>query len=110
MSGAYTARRVDAVLNAHGEAAVLSRTGEGTTITLKAKRMAGSEDDMGGSSAQSSFKVRIGTAALAASAWADKFPKRADSLVIGGRTRIVRDADPKVDGGVTVMHVLALSG
>ncbi|CAB4167269.1 hypothetical protein UFOVP860_10 [uncultured Caudovirales phage] len=110
MSGAYTARRVEAVLAAHGEDAVLSREGVGTTITLKAKRLASSEDETGGSAAQSAFKVKIGTVALAASAWADKFPKRLDKLFIGGRTRTVRDVDTKVDGGVTVMHVLAVSG
>lgn len=110
MSGAYFRDQVEQTLNTHGETATLSREGEGTTITLKAKRLASSEDDTGGSAAQSAFKVKIGTAALAASAWSAKLPKRTDKLAIGGRTRSVLDVDTKVDGDITVMHVLAVSG
>ncbi len=70
MSGAYTADRVDAIITEHGETATLSRSGEATSISLFAKRVDSTDDDIGASSAsQARIKVRIGTAALAASAW-----------------------------------------
>ena len=110
MAGAYTARHVDAEITRHGESATLSRTGEATAITLQAKRYGSVENDIGGSAAQSRITVKIGTAALAASAWTDKYPKRADKLAIGGRTRVVTDVDTRGDAGATALYILTVDG
>jgi hypothetical protein len=71
VAGAFTARRVDALIARHGMPSTLARAGEATTISLAAKRYGSVEADIGNAAAQQEFKVRIGTAALAASAWAD---------------------------------------
>lgn len=110
MAGAFTARRVDALIAGHGMPATLARAGEATTIALSAKRYGSVEADTGNSAAQQEFKVRIGTAALAASDWADKTPKRFDTLAFDGKARKVLNVDTREDSGVTVMHILTVAG
>jgi hypothetical protein len=113
MSGSYTASRVDAILAAHGEPVTLSRPGEDTTIDLYAKRHergTGGEIDLGNSAAQTELHIKIGIAALAASAWIDKFPKRFDKVLIGGRTRTVTNVDTRTHGAVAVAHMLIAIG
>lgn len=98
-------------ISQHGESATLSRTGEGTTITLYAKRYGAAELDFGGTTAaQATMTVRIAPTELAASAWTDKFPKRHDKLLIAGRTCIVREVDTRKDGATTMLHILTVSG
>ena len=95
----------------HGEDATLARELEGTTITLKAKRLGGNTERVGGGTAeQQVFRVKIGTAELTASAWSVKAPKRGDKITIGGWTRSVRDARPISDGSTVVLYELEVAG
>lgn len=110
MAGAFTARRVDALIAGHGMPSTLARAGEATTIALYAKRYGSIEADTGNTAAQQEFKVRIGTAALAASAWADKAPRRFDTLAVDGKPRKVLNVDTREDAGFAVMHILTVVG
>ncbi len=92
-----------------GETMTLRRAGE-TDLALKGKRADGSTENIGGSAVQQNFRVRIAPTELAASGWADKKPKRKDSLVVSGRTLSVIDASPISDGSVVAMYVLEVSG
>jgi hypothetical protein len=109
MNARYIARRVAKIVAAHGETITLKREGE-TDLALKGKRIGGNVDDIGGTAAQQSFRVRIAPTELAASVWAVKEPKRKDALVVGGRTRLVTDVRPISDGDTVAMYELEVAG
>lgn len=95
----------------YGETATLARDGEGTTVSLKARRIGGNIEEVGGVTAgQQVFRVKIGSTELAASAWSTKEPKRGDRLTIGGRARTVRDARPIKDGSTVGLYELEVAG
>jgi len=113
MSGTYTAERVAATIDAHGDAMVLSRTGEASTISLNGKlKFTGIEDVGRNTAAQRTVEIRISDTAIAASAWAVKVPKRGDKIADteGGRTYVIDFVDTRKDGAVTVLHVLHAAG
>lgn len=96
---------------ARGESMTLARVGEGTTISLKGKRIPGSTEDVGGSAEQQRFRVKIGTAELLASAWATKVPSAGtDTLTVGGRARTVVDSRPIGDGDAVALYELEVVG
>lgn len=108
MSLIATARRF---VSRHGETATLAREEEATTITLKARRVSGTLEELaGGTGGQQSFRVRIGSAELLASAWTVKAPARGDHLNIGGRVRSVLDARPVKDGAAVGLYDLEVAG
>lgn len=114
MLGAYIASQVNAVMSDHGETMVLSRSTEGTTITLKGKRVAGTLDNVGNGD-QQTFRVLIGTAELAASAWSSKVPTAGgngagDTITVDGRARNVLDVRPRSDGDVVALYDLEVAG
>lgn len=93
-----------------GETMTLGRASEGTTISLKGKRMTGALDDLGNTSAQQRFRVKIAPTEIAASAWASKAPARYDTLIVGGVTRIVDDVHPLSDSAGVALYVLEVVG
>jgi len=94
-----------------GSSMTLAREGEGTTITLKGKRVPGTTVPVGNSAEQQSFRVKIGVAELAASAWSVKVPSSStDSLTVDGVARAVVDVRPLADGGVTGAYELEVIG
>lgn len=93
-----------------GETMTLGRAAEGTTITLKGKRMPGALDELGNTAAQQRFRVKIAPTEIAASAWASKAPARYDTLVVGGVTRIVDDVYPLMDGSAVGLYLLEVVG
>lgn len=94
----------------HGESMVLARTSEASTVTLKGKRIPGTTVEVGGSAVQQSFRVKVGVAELAASAWSVKEPKRGDTITVAGVPRAIEDARPLGDGGVTGLWELEVVG
>lgn len=110
MSAGYMAERVAAIIEEHGETMVLSRPAEGTTIELKGKRLPGNTEELGNSSVQSVFRVKLGAAKLAESTWATKAPKRGDTLMVDGRPRRVRDSFPLKDGDVVALYEIEVAG
>lgn len=107
MSILETAARMIA---AHGEDMTLARAGE-TSITLKGKRVPGTTESIGNSAEQQRFRVKIGTAELAASAWATKAPSSStDTLTVGGRVRSVLDVRPLADAGTVALYELEVAG
>ena len=88
----------------------LARAAEGTTISLKGKRVTGTLESLGNSSAQQRFRVKIATAELTASAWTTKVPARDDTIVIDGRTRMVDDVRPLLDGATVALYELEVVG
>ena len=101
---------VNAILQEHGEAMTLKREGEGSTVTLRGKRLPGTVADIGGSAAQQEFRVKIGTTELVVSSWASKTPVRSDSIVIDGRERSILDVRPLGDAGTVVLYELSVAG
>jgi len=97
------------ILAAHGESMTLKREGS-TSIAVKAKRLPGSIESIGGSAVQQEFRVRLGTAELAASGWSPAAPVRTDSIVIDGRERSIHDVQPLRDGDVVFMYDLTVAG
>ncbi len=98
-------------IKARGSSMTLAREGEGSTITLKGKRVPGTTVAVGNSAEQQSFRVKIGVAELAASAWAVKVPNAGtDSLTVDGLPRAVVDVRPLADGGVTGAYELEVVG
>lgn len=96
-----------------GETMTLNRT-DGTSITLKAKRI-GSTLEAVGNASQQSFRVRIATTELNASDWAVKVPSAGgdgagDTLTVDGRTRAVLDVLPLRDGDTVAMYELEVAG
>lgn len=102
--------RVAAIIAEHGETMTLSREGEGTTISLKGKRIPGTTDDVGGSANQQRFRVKIAPTELLASAWTSKVPSSTDTLTIGGRVRAVVDVRPLGDGETVALYELEVVG
>lgn len=93
-----------------GETMTLARAAEGTTIALKGKRVPGSTVETGGSAAQQQFRVKIGVAELAASAWSVKVPASTDTITIGSIVRTILDVRPIGDGGTTALYELDVVG
>lgn len=89
----------------------LTRLAEGTTITLKGKRLMGAAESIGNTATQQSFRVRIGTAELDASAWAVKEPKATgDTLTVDGRVRTIVDVQPLTYAGGVAGYVIECEG
>lgn len=114
MMAQYIADQVAAVIAEHGETMILARSTEGTTITLMGKRVGGGLDALGNAE-QQTFRVLIGTAEIAASAWASKVPTAGgagpgDTIMVGGRTRNVLDVKPRGDGDVVALYELEVAG
>ena len=101
---------VNTILQEHGEAMILRRESEVSTVTLKGKRLPGTVADISGSAAQQEFRVRIGTSELAASSWASKAPVRSDSIVVAGRERSILDVRPLGDAGTVALYELLVAG
>lgn len=97
-------------IDSHGETMTLARTAETNSISLKGKRIPGSLDQLGNTSAQQRFRVKIATAELAASDWTTKVPARDDTLVVGGVTRTVDDVRPLMDGSTVALYELEVVG
>lgn len=94
-----------------GDDMTLRREGVGTTITLKGKRIPGTTVAVGNSAEQQQFRVKIGVAELAASAWAVKVPNAGtDSLTVDGVERAILDVRPLNDAGVTALYELEVVG
>lgn len=97
------------ILAGHGESMTLKREGS-ASIAVKAKRLQGVTDSIGGSAVQQEFRVRLGTAELAASGWSPAEPVRTDSIVIGDRERSILDVRPLRDGDVVHLYELTVAG
>lgn len=110
MSGAHTADRAAAIISEHGETMTLARGAEATTISLKGKRIGGTTEEAGGSSARQRFRIKIAPTELLASAWTSKAPARKDTIVVNGRTRMVEDARPISDGATVCLYELEVVG
>ena len=100
---------VGRILAARGESMTLKREGA-TSIAVKAKRLQGSIESIGGSAVHQEFRVRLGTAELAASSWSPAAPVRTDSIVIDDRERSILDVRPLRDGDVVYMYDLTVAG
>lgn len=104
-------RNFNRVIRQHGESMTLTRSSEGTTITLKGKRILGSTESLGNTAEQQIFRVRIGLRELTASAWATKVPNSTgDVLTVGGRARVILNVQPLGDGATVVGYVLDVEG
>lgn len=113
MNSRYFAARVAKALARHGEAMTLKRAGE-TDLPVRGKRAGGGLDAVGNAE-QQDFKIIIGTAELAASAWAVKEPTSGgegpgDTIIVGGRTRNILDVKPRGDGDVVALYELEVAG
>ena len=96
-----------------GATMTLSRVGE-TSFTLKGRRIDGGIDKVGNAD-QQSFRVKIGTAELAASDWAPKVPSpggdgAGDTLTVDGRVRAILDVTPIRDGEAVALYDLEVAG
>lgn len=99
------------MLNRFGRSMTLTRSSEGTTITLKGMRVLGSAESLGNTAEQQRFRVRIGTSELAASAWAVKAPNaQGDTLTVDSYVRTITDAQPLNEAGTVVGYVLEVVG
>lgn len=99
------------MLARRGETMILARESEGTTVTLKGKRLGGGLDDAGNTAVQQAFSVLIGTTELLASAWSSKVPTAdADDITIGGRRRRILDVQPRLDGDTVGLYELVVAG
>lgn len=111
MSGGHVLRASARIVAKHGETMTLARAGEATTIALKGKRIPGGIDDVGGSARQQRFRVKIGVAELAASAWSSKVPSaEGDTITIGDIPRAVLDVRPLGDGETVALYELDVVG
>lgn len=106
----FIQRRVGQIIGDHGETVVLARDGEGTTITLKGKRLRGALEDAGNTATQQSFRVLLGTAELLASAWTVKAPQVDDVATVDGRRCSVLDVQPRKDGDTVALYELIVAG
>jgi hypothetical protein len=106
----FIAKRVAQIVGLHGQTMTLRRTGE-TDLAVIGKRVPDAGlDPTGGTSAQQSFRVRVRTTELDASAWATKRPKRHDLLQVDGTWRTVEDARPLGDAGTPALYELTVTG
>lgn len=92
-----------------GEPMVLARAGE-ASLPLQGRRLSATPLEVGGSSAQQSFRVKIGVSELAASSWPSKVPARGDTIAVGGVPRAIEDAQPVMVGEVVLMWLLEVTG
>ena len=108
MSATTAAHRL---LSRYGETMTLVRAGEASTIDLKGKRIPGSLDEVGGSARQQRFRIKIGVAELAASAWTSKVPSSdGDTITVGGVPRAVLDVRPLSEGDTVALYELEVAG
>lgn len=106
MGAVTSARRM---IDTRGEAMTLKRAGE-TDLPVMGKRLTGSIEDAGGSAARQSFRIKLSTTQLAASAWVSKVVTRKDSIVVGTRTCTIENAEPINDSGETALWFLEVVG
>lgn len=111
MSVASTAARM---VDLYGREMTLTRASEGTTITLKGKRIGGALAPLGNGD-QQRFRVKISIAEIAASAWATKVPSAGgtaagDTLTIGTHVYNVLDVKPLHDGETLALYELEVAG
>lgn len=92
-----------------GEPMVLAREGE-ASLPLRGKRLVGTVDEVGGSAAHQSFRVKIGVVELQASGWSTKTPQRGDTIAVAGIPRSIVDAQPVVVADVVLMWLLEVVG
>jgi hypothetical protein len=114
MAGAYTARRVAAALQDRGEPLTLRRRkGDGTwdEIAVSGKvfnpRLSSVELDGEVGSVQ---RVRISNAEIAASTLPNQAPTEKDQVVVAGQALTIDAVNTQKDSGVTLMHILEVSG
>lgn len=95
----------------YGDDFTLKRQGE-ADLPVKGKRMTlrYGIDPLGNSSVQQSFRLRIGTAELAASSWSSKVPARTDTIVVAGRTRAILNIAPVSVGATVAMYEFEVAG
>lgn len=98
------------MLTRYGATVTLARAGEAATISLLGKRIPGTPTEVGGSATHQSFRVKIGTSELAASAWASKAPARGDTITVDGVPRVIEDAQPLSVGEVVAVWLLEVAG
>jgi hypothetical protein len=99
------------MIAARGATMTLAREGEATTITLKGKRVPGTTVSVGNSAEQQQFKVKIGVAELAASAWSVKAPNSGtDSITVDGVPRTILNVEPLKEGATTGLYLLEVVG
>lgn len=112
MSGANTARRMNQIMNDHGEAMTLKRGGQ-ADLAVKGKRLmrsrTGGAGEFSNSAADTALYVRISNVEIAASAWPNP-PVIGDIIVMGGRGYSINHVDTRVDGATVLAHFMFLDG
>jgi|GEM_PF-653271 len=103
-------RAVWLIMIAHGETMTLSRTSEATTIAVQGKRIPGALEQLGNTSAQQRFRVKVAVTEIEAAGWAIKKPARNDTILIGGVTRMVDDVRPLMDSNSVALYELEVVG
>lgn len=105
------ANSVSGIIDRHGEAMTLKRTGEADLPVIGKRISGGALADIGNSATEQVFRIRLSTTQLGASGWAVKVPSAdTDLIVVGGRTRKVLDAMPMGDGGTVACWMLEVAG
>lgn len=103
-------RAVWLIMAAHGETMILARASEATTIVVKGKRIPGALEQLGNTSAQQRFRVKIAVTEIEAAGWLNKRPARNDTILIGGVTRMVDDVRPLMDSNSVALYELEVVG
>lgn len=107
MRGNYVARRVADVMDAAGETMTLGWPGGGSAA-VKGKRFGSSVETVVNNQTRTTMTVKIGDAEVAASG--NGPPKKKGSLTIAGRVYAIEEVDTRGHEGITVVHILRVTG
>lgn len=98
------------IVAAHGQPMTLKRSGEADLSVTGKRLLLRIGDEAVGNSQQTRFRVKIGTAELAASSWANKVAAIGDFIVVDGRTCNVLDVWPIEHAGSVALYELEVAG
>lgn len=112
----FHADRAADILAVHGETCTLRRltSGSPVEVAVKAKWFTGgpeTAEDLVGVRGQTSFRVMLSNAEIAAAAWPGP-PKKGDFLVRGVNSKLYRvmgDADTRMDGDDIAAHFIVVT-
>ena len=99
-------------MGAHGEAMTLRRTSDGTTLSVKGKRLMKSRKggvEIDSSLTDDELYFRIGNSEIAAAGWS--VPAHGDKIASSdGHYYNINHVDTRLDSGVTVSHFIFVDG
>lgn len=102
--------RAAALLRRHGQRMLLKRSTEGQAVAVYGVARRVTDDDLGGTSSEQTFRVRLAPQEIESSTWATPWPTRGDALEMKNRSYRVLGGKPIKQGDAALLYLLTVAG